>query len=92
MWSSSSAHFFSYFGPKLWRKCWRFFAQTTASFCKNVIITLVFDKNVIFSPKIDKNRCKFQSQHRPQGSQIFSWSKQSKWENIPLTTKYTKLP
>jgi hypothetical protein len=25
-----------------------FFAQTTASFCKNVIITLVFEKNATF--------------------------------------------
>jgi hypothetical protein len=34
------------------------FSQTTASFCKNVIIKLVFEKNAIFSPKIGKNRRK----------------------------------
>jgi hypothetical protein len=32
-----------------------FFAQTTASFSKNWTITLVFEKNAIFSPKIGKN-------------------------------------
>jgi hypothetical protein len=26
-----------------------FLAQTTATFCKNVIVTMVFEKNVIFS-------------------------------------------
>jgi hypothetical protein len=35
-----------------------FFAQTTASFCKDLIITLGFEKNAIFSPKIGKNRRK----------------------------------
>jgi hypothetical protein len=30
------------------------FAQTAATFCKNLIITLVFEKNAIFSPKIGK--------------------------------------
>jgi hypothetical protein len=35
-----------------------FLAQTTASFCKNAIITLVFEKNAIFPPKIGKNRRK----------------------------------
>jgi hypothetical protein len=29
---------------KKWHK-WRFFAQTTASFCKKLIMTLVFEKN-----------------------------------------------
>jgi hypothetical protein len=32
-----------------------FFAQTTASFCKNLIITLVFEKNANFLPKIAEN-------------------------------------
>jgi hypothetical protein len=36
---------------------WRF-AQTTASFCKILIITFVFDKNSIFSPKNGKIRRK----------------------------------
>jgi hypothetical protein len=31
------------------------FAQTAASFCKNVIITLVFEKKRQFLPKIGKN-------------------------------------
>jgi hypothetical protein len=48
-----------YFRLKYWRKILAFFSQTTASFCKNVIITLVFEKNAIFaenwqtSPKIE---------------------------------------
>jgi hypothetical protein len=40
------------------RKNWRFLAQTTAKFCKNVIITLVFENNADFLPKIGKNRRK----------------------------------
>jgi hypothetical protein len=35
-----------------------FFTQTTANFCKKLILTLVFEKNAIFSPKIGKNRRK----------------------------------
>jgi hypothetical protein len=35
---------------------WALFAQTTASFCKKLIITLVFEKNAkFFSTKIGKN-------------------------------------
>jgi hypothetical protein len=34
------------------------FTQTTASFSKNWIITMVFEKNAIFPPKIGKNRRK----------------------------------
>jgi hypothetical protein len=34
--------------PKILAKILAFFAQTTASFCKNVIITLVFEKNANF--------------------------------------------
>jgi hypothetical protein len=37
------------------------FAQTTASFCKKMIITLIFENNAIFSPKIGKNRRKLLS-------------------------------
>jgi hypothetical protein len=37
-----------YFCRKIWRKQWRLFAQTTASFCKKLIITLVFEKNANF--------------------------------------------
>jgi hypothetical protein len=32
-----------------------FFAKTTASSCKNLIITLVFEKNANFSQKFGKN-------------------------------------
>jgi hypothetical protein len=44
------------FSPKNLAKILAFFAQTTASFCKNLIITLVFEKNANFSQKIGKNR------------------------------------
>jgi hypothetical protein len=33
-----------------------FFAQATANCCKNLIITMGFEKNAIFTPKIGKNR------------------------------------
>jgi hypothetical protein len=35
-----------------------FFAQNKAKYCKNLIITLIFEKTPIFSPKIGKNRRK----------------------------------
>jgi hypothetical protein len=44
------------FSPKILAKMLAFFAQATASFCKNLITTLVFEKNAIFSPKIGKYR------------------------------------
>jgi hypothetical protein len=37
------------FSPKNSAKVFTFFAQTTASFGKHLIITLVFEKNAIFS-------------------------------------------
>jgi hypothetical protein len=47
------------FSPKYFAKILAFFAQSTTSFCKHVIITLVFEKSAIFvaenwqkSPKI----------------------------------------
>jgi hypothetical protein len=49
---------FEIVSPKNLAKIFAFFAQTTASFCKNVIITLVFEKNANFLPKIGKNRRK----------------------------------
>jgi hypothetical protein len=39
---------FNFFSRKIQQKYLRFFAQTTASFFKNVIKTLVFEKNAIF--------------------------------------------
>jgi hypothetical protein len=33
------------FSPKNLAKNWRFFAQTNASFCKNLIMALIFEKN-----------------------------------------------
>jgi hypothetical protein len=36
------------FLPKKFAKILAFFAQTTASFCKNSIVTLVFEKNANF--------------------------------------------
>jgi hypothetical protein len=44
------------FSPKTLAKILAFFAQTSASFCKNLIITLGFEKNANFLPKIGKNR------------------------------------
>jgi hypothetical protein len=52
--------FLKHFRRKIWRKKLRFFAQTTAGFCKK-FITLVFEKYDIFSLKIDKNRRKLWS-------------------------------
>jgi p-aminobenzoyl-glutamate transporter AbgT len=49
---------FKIFSPKNLAKILAFFAQITACFCKNLIITLVFERNAIFSRKIGKNRRK----------------------------------
>jgi hypothetical protein len=46
------------FSSKNLAKILAFFAQTTASFCNNWIITLVFEKNANFEQKIGKNRRK----------------------------------
>jgi hypothetical protein len=41
-----------YISRKIWQKYWRFFfAQTTANFCKNFIVTLVFEMNANFFPQ-----------------------------------------
>jgi RNase P subunit RPR2 len=42
------------FSPKNLAKMMRFFAQTTATFCKNLITTLVNEKNAIFRQKSHK--------------------------------------
>jgi hypothetical protein len=49
--------FLNIFAEKFCKKM-AFFAQNKAKLCKNWIITLVFKKNAIFSPKIGKNRRK----------------------------------
>jgi hypothetical protein len=49
---------FKIFAPKNLAKKLAFFAQNKAKLCKNWIITLVFEKNAIFSPKIGENRRK----------------------------------
>jgi hypothetical protein len=46
------------FSPKNLAKNIGVFAQPTASFCKILIITLVFEKNANFVAKIGKNRRK----------------------------------
>jgi hypothetical protein len=43
---------FKILSPKNLAKILAFFAQTTASFCKNVVITLALEKNANFSHKI----------------------------------------
>jgi hypothetical protein len=47
---------FKIFSPKNLAKILAFFAHITASFCKNVIITLVFEKNGNSFDKNCKNR------------------------------------
>jgi hypothetical protein len=48
---------FKIFSPKHLAKKWRFNAHTNASFCKNLIITLVFVKNVnIFAENWQKSQ------------------------------------
>jgi hypothetical protein len=49
--------FFKYFRKKIGKKV-AFLAQNKAKLCKILIITLVFEKNAIFLPKIVKNRRK----------------------------------
>jgi hypothetical protein len=49
--------FFKYFRQKISEKL-AFFTQNKATLCKILIITLVFEKNAIFLPKIVKNRRK----------------------------------
>jgi hypothetical protein len=50
--------FFKYFRPKFSNKNWRFFAQTTASFCKNLIMTLILEKNANFFSNLLANIAK----------------------------------
>jgi hypothetical protein len=48
---------FKIFSPKNLAKILALFAQTTASFCKNLIITLVFEKNAnIFAENWQKSQ------------------------------------
>jgi hypothetical protein len=53
--------FFKYFRRKNLQKNLAFLTQNKAKFWKKLIITLVFKKNAIFSPKIGKNRRKLWS-------------------------------
>jgi hypothetical protein len=46
------------FSPKNFAKKLAFLTQNKAKLCKNLITTLVFEKNANFSPKIGKNRRK----------------------------------
>jgi hypothetical protein len=46
------------YSPKKIAKQLAFLTQNKAKLCKLLIITLVFEKNAIFSPKIGKNRPK----------------------------------
>jgi hypothetical protein len=48
---------FKIFSPKNCKKL-AFLTQNKAKLCKILIITLVFEKNAIFLPKIGKNRRK----------------------------------
>jgi hypothetical protein len=52
--SGTDVMIFKIFSPKNLAKILAFFAQTTASFCKNVIITLVFEKTPFFRRKLAK--------------------------------------
>jgi hypothetical protein len=53
--------FFKYFRQKKLSKKLAFLSQNKAKFWKKLIITLVFEKNAIFSPKIGENRIKLWS-------------------------------
>jgi hypothetical protein len=44
-----------------------FFTQNTGSLCKQLIITVGFKKNAIFSPKIGENRENCYHNNRPGG-------------------------
>jgi hypothetical protein len=44
--------------PKISAKKWAFLTQNKAKLCKILIITLVFEKNANFLPKIAENRRK----------------------------------
>jgi hypothetical protein len=50
--------FFQIFSPKNLARILPFFAQTTARFCKQLIITLVFEKNGNFFAENWQNRRK----------------------------------
>jgi hypothetical protein len=52
---------FKYFCRKIWRKKMAGLTQNKAKLSKILIITLVFEKNAIFSQKINKNRRKLWS-------------------------------
>jgi hypothetical protein len=47
--SGTDVLIFKIFSPKNLAKILAFFAQTTASFCKNFIVTLGFEKNANLS-------------------------------------------
>jgi hypothetical protein len=49
---------FKIFSPKNLAKILAFLAQTTASFCKNLIVTLVFEKNSNYFAENWQNRRK----------------------------------
>jgi hypothetical protein len=49
---------FKIFSPKNFAKKLAFLTQDKAKLCKILIITLVFEKNANFLPKIGKNRRK----------------------------------
>jgi hypothetical protein len=49
---------FKIFSPKKSAKKLAFLTQNKSKLCKILIITLVFEKNAIFLPKIVKNRRK----------------------------------
>jgi hypothetical protein len=49
------------FSLKNFAKKLAFLTHNKAKLCKNWIITLVFEKNAIFSPEIGKNRRKLYS-------------------------------
>jgi hypothetical protein len=56
--SGTDVMIFKIFSPKNSAKKLAFLTQSKAKLCKIVIITLIFEKNANFSPKIVKNRRK----------------------------------
>jgi hypothetical protein len=78
---------FKIFSPKKLAKILTFFAQTTAFF-KNLIITLVFEKNANFCRKLAKIAENCDHNIDPRVARYFGTTHQRP-ENTPNAHKYT---
>jgi hypothetical protein len=57
-WPGTDVMILKIFSPKNRRQNWRFLLKTKLNYANILIITLVFEKNANFLPKIVKNRRK----------------------------------